>query len=113
MKHISLFVHMCSSLKALDVSSNTFPPHVDVAPAANGTTKPGQSDPAELFSKAIAERLAGGTLEELIMAECALTTPAVRRIVDGVTMSGLKRLGLAGNGLSSLGVIYSSTCSIC
>merc|ERR1711981_495150 len=70
-RHISLFVYMCSSLKALDVSMITFPPTIESAPGPDGATKTNPLDPAEIFSKAISERLGGDTLEELIMAECA------------------------------------------
>jgi hypothetical protein len=98
-KHISLFIYMCSSLKALDVSMIPLPPAVEVAPGPDGSCRPSPCDPAEVFAKAISERLGGDTLEELIMAECSLSAQAIRKIVDGVTISGLKRLGLAGNRL--------------
>jgi hypothetical protein len=105
-KHISLFIYMCSSLKAIDVSMIGFPPTVEVAPGPDGACRPSPYDPAEVFSKAISERLGGETLEELIMAECSLSAPAIRKIVDGVTISGLKRLGLAGNRLDKEGISH-------
>jgi hypothetical protein len=104
-KHICLFIYMCKSLKALDVSLITLPP--SQAQEKEGQTthlKPDHFDPAEILSKAISERLGGDRFEELIMAECSLTALSIRKIVDGVTVSGLKRLGLAGNHIDSEGL---------
>jgi hypothetical protein len=105
-RHISLFIYMCSSLKAIDVSMITFPPTVEPTPGPDGTTKPHPLDASEIFSKSISERLGGDTLEELIMAECSLSSTSIRKIVDGVTISGLKRLGLAGNRLDKEGMSH-------
>jgi len=38
------------------------------------------------------------------MSECSLTSSTIRQIVDGVTISGLKRLGLAGNHIDCQGI---------
>ena len=99
-KHISLFLNMCRSIKAIDVSMVPFPNSsvADQSKISDNIT--------EIFAKAISERLAGANLEELIMAECRLTAPDIRRIVDAVTMSGLRRLGLAGNRLDNEGLDY-------
>ena len=109
-KHISLFLYMCRSLKAIDVSMVTFP---QTAPAS-ATTSPGGDRAldmnksfdsiADIFSKSISERLGGAHLEELILAECGLTAQDIRKIVDAVTISGLRRLGLAGNHLDDEGL---------
>ncbi|KAF2014937.1 RNI-like protein [Aaosphaeria arxii CBS 175.79] len=112
-RHISLFLYMCKSIEALDVSMIPFPkarPHIShqntnssqTSTASGPTTLP-PKDVADTFAKAISERLGGSTLEELVMAECSLTTPTIRKIVDGVVMSGVKRLGLAGNDLDKEG----------
>jgi hypothetical protein len=101
-KHISLFIYMCKSLKALDVSMNHFP--VSRTDIEGQVCRPEQCDPAEIFAKAISERLGGNRFEELIMAECSLTSSTIRKIVDGVTISGLKRLGLAGNRIDAQGI---------
>ncbi|KAF2432792.1 RNI-like protein [Tothia fuscella] len=103
-KHISLFIYMCKSLRALDISMISFPaarsrPNMDVYQES----RPNHSDPAEIFSKALSERLGGDRFEELIMAECGLSSSDIRLIVDGVTVSGLKRLSLAGNHLDLKG----------
>ncbi|KAF2669855.1 RNI-like protein [Microthyrium microscopicum] len=94
-KHVSLFIYMCQSLKSLDVSMNEFPR----APINTSDPAKPQVDPAEVFAKSISERLGGSTFEELVMSECGLTTHHIRKIVDAVTVSGMKRLGLAGNNI--------------
>ena len=101
-KHISLFLYMCRSLKAIDVSMVSFPKTVPPSHRAHDTNKDADHI-ADIFSKSIAERLGGANLEELIMAECSLTAPDIRKIVDAVTISGLRRLGLAGNHLDDEG----------
>jgi len=95
-KHISLFINMCRSLTAIDLSMIPFP----TSPATDDLAVPCATSPddvAEIFSKSLAERLAGSDLEELLMGECGLTSPDIRKIIDGVTISGVRRLGLAGN----------------
>jgi hypothetical protein len=96
-KHISLFLYMCKSLKSLDMSMNVFPKSAagNRLPA-NGRQYP---EPVEIFAKAIAERLGGNHFEELVMGECGLNDYQVRRIVDAVLISGVKRLGLADNNI--------------
>jgi hypothetical protein len=101
-KHISLFTYMSKSLKGLDVSMNHFP--VSKTDCLGEVCRPDHHDPAEIFAKAISGRLGGDRLEELIMSECSLTSSTIRKIVDGVTVSGLKRLGLAGNHIDSQGI---------
>lgn len=110
-KHISLFIYMCRSIKRLDLSMIPFPPMSLRRMTTNATdsnpstpSKLRSTDAAEILSKAISERLAGAHLEELIMAECCLSPQDIRKIIDGVTISGLRRLGLAGNGLDDEGL---------
>ena len=107
--HISLFVYMCRSLKAIDVSLIPFPPSPaslklpftsDDEGEEKAKEKPTEIDTADVFSKALAERRAGSHLEELIMGECSLTTHQIRKIVDGVETCGTHRLGIAGNNVS-------------
>lgn len=103
-KHISLFIYMCKSLRAIDVSMIPFPrpqSEPNGAPLPNAAHS---TDIADTLCKAISERLGGSKLEELIMAECSLPTQAIRRIVDAVTISGLQRLGLAGNDIDDEGL---------
>lgn len=101
-KYIALFLYMCRSIKAVDVSMIQFPQSL---PPTNGDTpsKPPsgstghQVDADETLCKALSARLGGSTLEELTMAECGLRAPQIHKIVDGAIMSGISRLGFAGN----------------
>ncbi|KAJ4993286.1 cell wall biogenesis protein Mhp1 [Stagonosporopsis vannaccii] len=116
-KHIALFTYMCKSIVALDVSMIPFPKQpVQVAsptaasPPTNGTplTSPTRDtrtrDIAEILSKAISERLGGSTMQELLMADCNLTSPSIRKIIDGCVISGVKRLSLADNDIDHEGL---------
>ncbi|OCK80574.1 RNI-like protein [Lepidopterella palustris CBS 459.81] len=108
-KHISLFIYMCKSLKAIDVSMIPFPqptkgPTIQIAHGMAWSKATSTTDIADILCKAISERLAGSRLEELIMAECSLTAQNIRKIIDGVTISGIQRLGLAGNDIDSEGL---------
>lgn len=103
-RHISLFINMCKSLKAIDVSMVAFPQSATAPQNGSTQNKPDPIDMAELLSKAFAERSGGSTLEELMMAECNLTAPQIRKIIDGITISGVRRLGLAGNHIDEEGL---------
>ena len=107
-RYICLFINMCRSLKCLDLSKVPFPQtpaspsqppgHVSRTPATTA------SDVSCLLAKAIGERLAGGELELLNVAECGLTTEQLGSLVDGVIKSGLRRLGIAGNSITPEGM---------
>ncbi|KAL9069698.1 MAG: hypothetical protein Q9157_006069 [Trypethelium eluteriae] len=109
-KHISLFLYMCRSLKSIDVSMITFPKTLSSSavssPNGDRTIEASKSpeNVAEIFAKSLSERLGGSTLEELIMAECGLTALCIRKVVDAVTVSGVRRLGLASNHLDDEGL---------
>jgi hypothetical protein len=110
-KHISIFLYMCRSIKALDVSMLHFPQ--DLPPVeAEDTTKPpiqmpkstgNPFDAADTLCKALSGRLGGARLEEITMAECGLVPYQIRKIVDGATTCGIARLGFAGNKLDDEG----------
>jgi hypothetical protein len=110
--HIALFIYMCKSLIALDVSMNPFPnPSQASSPQGTGTLQASHNSTssqskgiAEVFSKAISERLGGSKLEELLLSECSLTPTGIRKIVDGCVISGVQRLGLAGNDIDEEGL---------
>lgn len=102
-RHIALFIHMCKSVRALDVSMIPLPPPLAKNNQSNDKRLEA-CNTAGILAKAISERLGGSRLEELIMAECSLTTQDIRKIIDGVTVSGLKRLGLAGNNIDDEGL---------
>ncbi|KAK8048326.1 cell wall biogenesis protein Mhp1 [Apiospora phragmitis] len=110
-KHICLFIHMCHSIKYLDLSSIPFP-----APSQEPTKSPlshhfhlhngsaGPHDISSLLSKALAERLAGPELELLNMGETGITTTQLTVLIDGILKSGVTRLGLAHNELDGQGL---------
>jgi hypothetical protein len=99
--HIALFIHLCRSIKYMDLSMIPFP---QSAPAANGATVTRPTDTIEIFTKAISERLGGPELELLNMAETGLTTAQLSMLIDAVNKSGLRRLGLAGNQITAEGM---------
>jgi len=110
-KHIALFLYMCRSIKAIDVSMIQFPRSL---PPTNGETDTKLStgsmrttghhvDAAETLNKALSERLGGSHLEELTMAECGLDASQIGKIVDGAIVSGVSRLGFAGNQIDDQG----------
>jgi hypothetical protein len=113
-KHISLFLYMCKSIKAVDLSMNQFPE--TMPPTIHSSTRktPEKSPPAsapdlnaaETLYKCLSERLGGSQLEELSVSECGLSTEHTRKIVDGAMMCGISRLGLAGNHLTDEGLEY-------
>lgn len=110
-KHISIFLYMCRSIKALDVSMLHFPqvmppsePDTTIkAPTQMPKTTGNPVDAAETLCKALSGRLGGSRLEELTMAECGLAAHQIRKIVDGATVCGMARLGVAGNKLDDEG----------
>lgn len=117
--YILLFTNMCRSLKSLDLSKVPFPQapatpaHAPgnlsrttsaASTATNGTSANGEVEC--LLVKAIGERLAGPELELLNMAECGLTTEQLGGLIDGVIKSGLRRLGIAGNNITSEGMAF-------
>ncbi|KAK4696674.1 hypothetical protein P7C71_g1283, partial [Lecanoromycetidae sp. Uapishka_2] len=113
-RHIALFINMSRSLKAIDLSMIPFPQlsaasepvkqhsislHKDHTPPLTA-----QVDMSILLQEAIGERLEGSRLEELVMAECALSTECIGKLVDGVIKAGCTRLGLANNDISESGL---------
>ena len=103
-KHISLFIHMSRSLKAIDLSMIPFPHDelLSTSPGA-GERKP-PSDIVATFSRAVGSRLGGSRLEELVMGECNLTTEDIEAIVDAIMQCSCTRLGLANNNLTKNGL---------
>ncbi|KJR82927.1 uncharacterized protein SPSK_03879 [Sporothrix schenckii 1099-18] len=115
-KHVCLFIYMCRSLKAFDLSNVVFP-HVlvnskashasqtpDAKSAAQQAPAKQQFDVCQLLSTSIAERLGGSMLELLNFGDTGLSSEQLGWIVDGIIQSGTKRLGLAHNDLDDAGV---------
>ncbi|KAF2725860.1 hypothetical protein K431DRAFT_299587 [Polychaeton citri CBS 116435] len=110
-KYFAMFLYMCRSIKAIDVSMNQFPENIPAsaqstsgrAPQIGATTtlsdKQRDADAAAMLYRCLAERDGKNRLEELSVSECGLNANQVRRIVDGAIMCGISRLGLAGNNL--------------
>lgn len=91
-RHISLFIHMSRTLVGIDLSGIPFPSRHE-----------GQQDSTEvarIFSRALQTRLAGDHLKELVLSECSLSTEDVSAVCEAARLVGLRRLGLANNGLS-------------
>ncbi|KAK8019199.1 hypothetical protein PG990_004337 [Apiospora arundinis] len=112
-KHICLFIHMCHSIKYLDLSSIPFPaPSQEPAksPLSNalhlhsGPNTAGPNDISSLLSKALAERLGGSELELLNMGESGIRTTQLAALIDGVLKSGVTRLGLSHNEIDGAGL---------
>ena len=108
-RHIGLFIHMSQSLKAIDLSMIPFP---QLHAASDGRTPNLRSEHTSKLStdicttlqKALAERLGGERLEELVLAECGLTSDNIGKIIDAGMKSGLARLGLASNQIGLTGL---------
>lgn len=111
-RHISLFINMCRSLKTLDLSRIPFPQNIAASPAnGSGHLKKTDSNTSNtsnevscLLSKAIGDRLAGSEFELLNLGHCGLNSEQLDGLVDGIIKSGLRRLGLADNGITSVGM---------
>ena len=108
-RHIGLFIYMSRSLKAIDLSMIPFPQSTttSMSPASLMKSPNVAKAPADVpttFQRALATRLAGSRLEELVMAECGLDTENIERIVDGVIQCGSTRLGLASNNMTLEGL---------
>lgn len=105
-KHIALFVHLCQSLRGIDLSGIPFPANARGDLSRTSTTNANLQPPQDssqrhislstLFARALAERF-GDRLEELILGDCGLTSAATSEIVDSVIKCKVKRLGLANN----------------
>ncbi|KAL4809363.1 hypothetical protein BDV18DRAFT_131885 [Aspergillus unguis] len=111
-RHISLFIHLSKSLKAIDLTGIPLP---KTAIAPNGSASlpsketsskptPASIDVAAVFSKSLAERFGGDHLEELLLSECNPTAEEVKKICEAATKVGLRRLGLANNSLTREGL---------
>ena len=110
-RHISLFINMSRSLKAIDLSMIPFPqPSATVDSVKHHSLHHNHSQPTPqidmptLLQEAIGERLGGDRLEELVMAECALSTDCIAKLVEAVMRCGITRLGLASNNMTEEGL---------
>lgn len=109
-RHISLFVHLAKSLKAIDLSGIPLPRMPlsanDFATSLSTSPNPLKpvNDVATIFANSLAQRFGGDHLEELLLSECNPTTEDVGRICEAATTLGLRRLGFANNKLTREGL---------
>ncbi|KAH7026004.1 uncharacterized protein B0I36DRAFT_152653 [Microdochium trichocladiopsis] len=110
-KHIFTFIHLCRSIKYLDLSNLTFPgpteqakpsPHHHLHFPHLSHQSPVPIDLATLFSRALGERLGGKDLELLNISSTGMNSEQLKVVIDGCIKSGLIRLGLANNHLDAL-----------
>ena len=104
-KHLSLFLYLCRSLKYLDVSQVPFPRQAPTH--QNGTLPNGVQIPrsiADIFSKALGDRLAGSTLELVNIGETEPSMEQLGMIIDGLIKCGIRRLGIAQNRIDEEGL---------
>ncbi|KAL4873757.1 hypothetical protein BDV12DRAFT_159564 [Aspergillus spectabilis] len=108
-RHISLFIHLSKSLKAIDLTGIPLPrgkitpngsTNLPTHPTPTSTTV----DVATVFSNSLSKRFGGDHLEELLLNDCEPTMDDVKKICEAATAVGLRRLGLANNGLTRGGL---------
>ncbi|KAL5342390.1 hypothetical protein BJX70DRAFT_320062 [Aspergillus crustosus] len=111
-RHISLFIHLSKSLKAIDLTGIPLP---RATIAVNDTSHPVPTNSpsgsatvnvATVFSNSLSQRFGGDHLEELLLNDCEPTTEDVKQICEAATTVGLRRLGLANNGLTREGLAH-------
>jgi hypothetical protein len=110
-RHVCLFVYLCRTLKSLDLSGIQFPRQT-AAPLRPGSPTPvgkqqqqSQSQGlCRLLAKSLGERLGGSTLSLLSLGGTGLSTEQLGVVIDGVIKCGVKRLGLANNGIDAAGL---------
>jgi hypothetical protein len=109
-KHICLFIHLCRSIKCIDLSSLPFPaPSAQVKTPITHHLHPHHSpqapvDLSSLLCRSIGERLAGSELELINIGSTGIAANQLGAFIDGVLKSGVSRLGLAHNNLDEQGV---------
>ena len=114
-KHICLFIHMCRSIKYLDLSSIPFPAAAEpIKPSHHhlgyhGHIAPAPPDLSLLLSKCLADRLAGPELELLNLSATGLTSSQLKCVIDGLVKSGVTRLGLSHINLDAAGAEHVAT----
>lgn len=105
-KYIALFLHLCKSLRGLDLTGIPFPNGAPSDLSRTSTISTSMSASAEppaksldvgtLFSRAVSTRV-GDRLEELILSNCGLSAPMLSAVIDSAVKCQIKRLGLANN----------------
>jgi hypothetical protein len=113
-KHICLFIFLCRTLKSLDLSGIQFP-RLATTPTTPGAAVNGSPAPAgglqpqalcQLLAKSLGERLGGSTLNLLGLGQTGISTEQLGLIIGGLIRCGVKRLGLANNGIDAAGLAH-------
>ncbi|CEN62619.1 hypothetical protein ASPCAL09251 [Aspergillus calidoustus] len=106
-RHISLFIHLSKSLKAIDLTGIPLP-KTSISLNDPGSMPPKGSantvDVATIFANSLSKRFGGDHLEELLLNQCKPTMEDVMKICEAATAVGLRRLGLANNELTRAGM---------
>jgi hypothetical protein len=109
-RHICLFIYLCRTLKSLDLSGIQFPRQATTTASPGsgaGSPSSGAGQPqglCQLLAKSLGERLGGSTLSLLSLGQTGLSSEQLGAIIDGVIKCGVKRLGLANNGIDAEGL---------
>ncbi|KAL8809772.1 MAG: hypothetical protein Q9200_003125 [Gallowayella weberi] len=105
-RHISYFINMSRSLKAIDLTGIPLPQPSPVGNSPpDGKISPQSAwDIPTILQKSIAERPAGSQLEELVIGECGLSSSTIGMIVEAVIRCRVRRLGLAHNNMTPEGL---------
>ena len=104
-RHVSLFLNLSHSLKAIDLAMTPFPATQSLVMSEGAKESPEQpesnpGDVAHVLSVALSTRSKESRLEELILSQCGLNNYTVSKITEALTGSSINRLGLANNQLS-------------
>lgn len=115
-KHICLFIHLCRSIKYLDLSCLKLPVVTEPAKSTlshlthfahhGGHNAPasGPTDIPSLLSKCLADRLAGPELQLLNLNATGLSSSQLESVIDGMLKSGVTRVGLSNNHIDAVGI---------
>jgi hypothetical protein len=110
-RYICLFLNLSKSIKCVDLSMIPFPqPPVTTNDTGNLACTVSNStvyaNTAIILAKSLAERSGGAQFELMNMAETGLTADQLSELIDGVSKSSLRRLGLAGNNITAEGMVH-------
>lgn len=103
-RHICLFLNLCKSIKAVDLSMIQFPKSSTRLSMEGEAASKQPQDIAELLRESLSCRQGGDNLLELTFGECSLEDYHVSKICAAASTMRLARLGLAGNNLTAEGL---------
>lgn len=103
-RHICLFLNLCKSIKAVDLSMIPFPKNSTRLSMEGEAASKQPQDIAELLGESLSCRQGGDNLLELTFGECDVDDYHVSKICAAASTMRLARLGLAGNNLTVEGL---------